>query len=742
MLKRAAISCVLLVVLGRAVSAQAPADRARLDSLRAMLAGIADSTVLLAREQAGIARAKQDRDNALIHLELGYLAYRIGEVTANRKHFDDAAGEFEWAGELQPNWPHAWYGLGLAELAIGEQGGVVIENLKAALGMDALSKAARAFARAAAADPAFAVAVVELAETARRQRIHQRLAVVQNALRAAVATEAGTLPAVQLARGRVERDLGEGDSALVAFRAYVAVGGDSALGLLEQARTLFFLRRIAAGSAAYFAGTARVRDSIARAEYRDDLAWIATPEELAQFDALAVSDLSPWLARFWAGRDAASGRASGERLGEHYRRLFYAWHQFRLTSPRRQYTLEPYRSDQGLLDDRGVIYIRQGEPDERARYLSPDVEPNESWLYRRPDGNLIFHFVARGDVQDFKLIESLADVYGFGAGVSWQARDGLPPGAAALFESRGNLDPRYRRLATSATALQTELTNERRRGRRAIQLGTTTDGFPLRFDQPLHSRTQVYVVGGSEETAQLLFVFAVPGAQLAPRTLGDKTVYPLELRLVQRAGDAPPSFLDTTRLFLTAQPVSGDQYLTGYLEVPIEPGLRTLRAVVMDPDGSAGDIGTVDSVLVPDFSAEGLVVSDLVLGDLTSGLRWVAAGDTVHLSPLGSYVQGSSLELYYELHGLPVGTPYRARIEVRGRRGTSIFARIGRLFGGGRPPVAFSFDGRTTARPTRAHQTVNLAPLGPGEYTLTLTVEDPSRDVRHRRDVRFRVVAR
>src|SRR3989449_6397087 len=35
------------------------------------------------------------------------------------------------------------------------------------------------------------------------------------------------------------------------------------------------------------------------------------------------------------------------------------------------------------------------------------IEPNETWLYRRPppEGDLIFHFVARGDVQDFKLVE-------------------------------------------------------------------------------------------------------------------------------------------------------------------------------------------------------------------------------------------------------------------------------------------------------------------------------------------------
>ena len=30
-----------------------------------------------------------------------------------------------------------------------------------------------------------------------------------------------------------------------------------------------------------------------------------------------------------------------------------------------------------------------------------------------PDGELVFHFIAREDVQDFKLVESLFDVLGF-----------------------------------------------------------------------------------------------------------------------------------------------------------------------------------------------------------------------------------------------------------------------------------------------------------------------------------------
>jgi GWxTD domain-containing protein len=737
------VSCFSLAVCSFATPlvAQSPAERTRVDELRAALASQSDSATLLVREREGIERARVDRDNAMLHIELGFIAYRLGELTGERKHYDDAAGEFEWASELQPEWPYAWYGLGLSELALGEHGVIAVENLRQALGRDFLSKAADAFARAARADPAFVQAVVDLAETARRQRIRARLDVAQQALRGASGAP-GATAALHLARGRIERDLGEGDSALAAFDAYLARGGDAGLAALERARTLFFLLRPEEAGREYFRGAAAPLSDTARAGYREDLAWLATADELAGFDAAAPDRLARWLEIFWTGRDAAEGRGVGERLAEHYRRLVYAHRHFRLMSRHRRYTTEPYRSAQNQLDDRGVIYVRHGEPDDRARMVSAGLDPNESWLYLRPGGNLIFHFVAREDVQDYKLIESLADVFGLEAAIGWQASGQLPPAAAAIYESRGHLDPAFRRIAVSSTSQGTSLSAERRWSRESIRTGTTTDSYPLRFRHDLGSRVQAYAVGRPDGGAQLLLVFAVPGTRLAAQRVDAGTVYPLQLRLAHRKPGEPPSFLDTTRLFLTGEPLGPGQYLSGFLEVPVAPGRHWLRAVLLDPDGAGGDVVDVDSVEVPDFSTSRLVISDLVLGDARAGLSWPAGSDTVPLSPLGSYGPGSSLELYYELHGLEPGTAYRARIEVLGRRGTSIFARIGRLFGGGGPKVALAFEALTTGRPTRARQTVNLSPLEPGDYTLTLTVESAGGDIRHKRDVRFRVTDR
>jgi hypothetical protein len=419
--------------------------------------------------------------------------------------------------------------------------------------------------------------------------------------------------------------------------------------------------------------------------------------------------------------------------------LLYAHRHFRLVSRHRQYTTEPYRSLQNVLDDRGVIYIRHGEPDDRAQFVSPGIDPNESWLYLRPGGDLLFHFAARGDVQDYKLVESLADVFGMEAGITWQAAGRLPPSAVALYESRAHLDPIYRRIAASTTSQGTILVTERRRSRESVRSGTTTDSYPLRFRNELGSRVQAYAVGGEDGASRLLLIFAVRGSRLVSQRVEAGMLYPLQFRLSHREPGEPPDFLDTTRLFLSGQPLGPDEYLTGFLEVPIEAGRHSLRAVLLDPTGPAGDVVDLDSIEVPDFNGPGLVLSDLVLGDAGGGLGWPVGADTVPLSPLGSYRPGSSLELYYELHGVDPGTPYRARIEVRGKGGGSIFSRIGRLFGGGGPRVALAFEGVTTGRPMRARQTVNLAPLRPGEYTLTLTVEGRERDVRHSREVRFRV---
>lgn len=755
------LAVVALSSMGKpgAAAAQTPAERARLEALRDSLDAVDDSVVLHAREQAGIDTARTDRDNPMRHLALGFLAYRLGEVTGNKQHFDDAAGEFEWASDLRPEWPYPWYGLGLAELAVGESSIIGIENIRQVLGIDYLSKAAQAFARATQADPTFASAVEDLAETAMRQRVHARLDVALRALREAASNGSGAAsPTIQLLRGRVEREAGSSDSALASFRRYVAVGGDSGVGMLEEARTYYLMGDAAAGRAAFYRGAGHVDGDSARALYRSDIAWIADSNELAAFDATADSAVPGWLDHFWAKRDAADLRRPGARLAEHYRRYFYVLDHFRLTSPHRHYgIIEQFRSAQHEVDDRGVVYMREGEPDRRARFDAQGVEPNESWLYHRTNGDLLLHFVAIGSVQDYKLVPSLADVFGFQGAVALEAGDDaafrravdLPAGedpwrvVSELFSTRIPLDPRYRRLVTVGTmAYGPSLAAERSRGERAIAVATTTDSYTLHFEDHLDPIIQGYVVSDSANHPELLVVFAVPGQALRGTPVGLQVAYPLEIRVIAAGDTGAPRTLDTVRTFAAPRVLQGEDYLTGLVSLRVPAGSLSAGVVVRDPGTDRGDIIRLDSVVAPAFGRDSLALSDVVLGDPRSTLVWPIGADTLHLSGLGRFAVGDTLDVYYEIHGLPAGRPYRARIEVKKQGGGSIFAKIARLFGGGHGGVRLKYEAAATGPVMRRHETIGLGSVGAGTYTVTLAIEDVETGVQTERSARFKVVDR
>ena len=535
------------------LSAQEPAQRAELERFRDSIGGTVDSTGLLALEKRMIDQTKANRNDAMQHLRLGFLSLRLGEL-GGQSHYEDAASEFQWAIDLQPTWPYGWYGMGFAEYGVGDSQISFVTGIKTMLGKDALTRSAMAFAKSAEVDPSFDHGLVDLANTALRQRVNIKLGVALEALRRAASTPAATHPEVMLARGRVEREVGDGDSALVAFQGYVTNGPNKSLGQLEVARTLFLLGRFD-GVAPYFEGAAS-DDSVTVAAYRADLLPIASDSVMGEFDRTSGARRAEYLKRFWSERDHIELRADGERLREHYRRLFYARKNFQLTSLNRHYDIvERYRSGSRDFDDRGIIYLRHGEPSSRASYAAPGLEPNESWRYSRPDGDLIFHFMAREDVQDYKLVESLFDVLGFSNALA--LRGGLAgsegdPMAQQLLLSREQLSPIYGRLqAAGRISTGRYQTEERQVGQESIALGTTSDSYELRFPDELKVNSEVLAVGRDSTGTQVQIAYAIAGATLEPVMVTRGYLYSVRVRFVatDRFGRVAAS-IDTTRHFV------------------------------------------------------------------------------------------------------------------------------------------------------------------------------------------------
>jgi len=728
----AALVAVFCGLGGRVLGAQDPTVRSDLERLRDSLGLVPDSVSLKRLEAATIEVAKRDRDNPLIHLRLGFIAYRLGEITHSKSHYDDGAGEFEWASELKPDWPYAWYGLGLAELAQGEASSIAIENLREQLGLDYLSKAARSFARATQADPSFAFAAVDLANAALRQRIRPRLEVALQSIRLAAASPAGANPAIQLARGRIEREMGEVDSALTAFRAFITTGGDSGIGLFELARTQFFANQPAAAESNYYGGIRIGTSQPARDLYRSDLALLADSAELRDYDAQPDgATRAAWLARFWNRRDVVEARQPGERLAEHNRRWLYAHRNFRLVSRHRHYDItEVYRSSQEEFDDRGIIYLRHGEPDQRATYPSDlsKIEPNQSWLYHRPGHDLIFNFVARDDASDYKLVESLADAMGFRAAV--QAAGHPDDGVIDLYASREQFGGTYERVARGGAQAGQALVQERATGRHDIVTGTTTDTYEQRFPVSLDVVVSDFVVDSG-----LHVVFAIPAERLTPEPGGEGVLYPLHFRLlVTDLRDDLVARLDTLRVFTARQTLHSPSYLSGLLTVALPPGEFRYRLLVSTGDQLAGQLVVRDTVQAPPRDGHTYALSDVVVGRGGSGLVWAARHpegdssvvDSVLLNPMGRYPSGSVAELYFEVYGLAAGQTYHTEVRVERQGGRSIFGAIGGLFGGHRAPALLAFDATATGPLSRVHRGIALKDVATGNYVLTLTLTDPA----------------
>ena len=92
----------------------------------------------------------------------------------------------------------------------------------------------------------------------------------------------------------------------------------------------------------------------------DNISPVATPQQNTEFNNLSPGEQVAFQRRFWLQRDPTPVTPMNERLLEHLRRIAYA---------RRKYSRarEPY-------DDRGIMYIRYGEPE----YKSSSVAPNFS----------------------------------------------------------------------------------------------------------------------------------------------------------------------------------------------------------------------------------------------------------------------------------------------------------------------------------------------------------------------------
>jgi hypothetical protein len=305
-----------------------------------------------------------------------------------------------------------------------------------------------------------------------------------------------------------------------------------------------------------------------------------------------------------------------------------------------------YRPDSGEFDDRGVIYLRHGKPDLTVTFLDPAVQAcyNESWLYRRPDGNMFFHFAARTDPSDWRMVESVSEVQGtdstIGAG-SYQQCPAVD--VRELVQSRTPIDPIYSHLK-----LGPWLEEERQLVRHNVVRGVTTDSYAWRFGRTLTPVVLPYAVmrkGATQGT--LLIVVSIPGDQLQGDSAPDGTWrYRLRIRTqaVDRAGGRSVE-QDTVRTFATSARLGPGRFLSALTELAAPPADYRVGVIVAEPDADRGQAVTFERLAVVASHPGEIRMSDLVLGSASSGVSWRGSGAPVALNPLNAFSPGADVEV-------------------------------------------------------------------------------------------------
>ena len=708
----------LLAALAGPAAAQSPQDRLTLDQFRDSLAVSRDTTALRTLFHA-LARRNDDPMSAL---KAGCVALRRTALGADRDA-SDARDVLRRLTAREPGWPYAWHALADAEMRRAEWQRADSLELGNRVGTGTLERALAHERRALAADPTFAPAALTLASLALGLRDTAFYTDARDALRRADGAGATPSADLLLARGRLERAAGDEDSAAAVFArgAAGAPGTAAELARLELART-----RLAVGTeggdSAYYAG-ASSGDGAVIAAYRADLAPIAAETDLARFDGLRGAARAAWLHRFWTDRDHAELRADGERIREHYRRLLYARRHFALTVARRFYgARDAYRSGSEELDDRGVIYVRHGEPGTRLKPFVFGLMPNETWRYGRADGDLLFHFSAGydesggGDLYDYRLVESVLDLRG-ASGAPWDQ----------LLLSRQSLSPMYGRMLNwGPYGAARARGQERGIGRASIDYGTTTDSYELQYARRLTAFADLVAVGEQDGLPLAHFVFAIAAPETTPTPAPNGgVVYPVRVRLVALDGaEHAVARVDTAFDIHLGRALERGEYLIGRAELAIPAGGWSWRAAIEQRD-DAGLVLPRDTIRVAPV-APGLALSDLALGIRAASARWpVTPADTVLLTPFTLFPERSEVELYYEARGAVPGASYRHRVAVY------------RVKGGGRlesrPVVALGFQEPAGAPLVRAHRTLQLGKLKPGRYVVEVELSGAGGPAQSRR---------
>lgn len=456
--------------------------------------------------------------------------------------------------------------------------------------------------------------------------------------------------------------------------------------------------------------------------------YIFTDEELADYrDLQTMAAKREFFQKFWRLRDPLPAAATNVRALEHFRRLLYAEKNYWfddvrawINNPDQVGHLsfpQVYKLNEEF-NDKGLIYIRHGEPDDRAVTVDPRVPTNESWHYfeRGDRPEYIFHFMIARDAtgNNWRLAPYLDDPIMIADRLTWDSR------FHRMYNARSQLD--FNSLLHEA-ALESE---------EDVAHAMAHDYHTWAKDtRPLTVPHYWAYFRGEGGKTRLELYTAVPWAELEADTGEVRleegfAVYDLELNEVaRRVRTVNPE--DTRR-----RPADHGYWIRRFV-TKLPPGSYRLAFHVkrLEPLSLGG--GTFDTE-VPDFSAPDLAMSDLQLAYQIPGLPALGGGapdrSSVLPNPSKSFATDEPLFLYYEIYNLRPDADGQTRYRIEyvvtqlEKKKSGLSKLFGFLGGGKKSELALEEERvGEVSEPVEATM-FDVSELEAGRYALKVRVTD------------------
>lgn len=455
----------------------------------------------------------------------------------------------------------------------------------------------------------------------------------------------------------------------------------------------------------------------------EDFKYVLSEEEYEQYLTLnSVEVFLNFFTRMWDRRDPMPAASRNERLLEHYRRLVLAEKDYAHWGVRtwfnnpdqfKQLDFPGAMSLNREFNDRGLVYIRQGEPDERVITVTG---PIESWRYLSEGMEFHFGFAEGGTGSNWRLIPFLTDCRALDDRKHWgkyyikMAPRVSPDGPCASPANTFDVIQGEREMADDS--------------RRMVMQGLTTDRHTwVETMEPFEFPYVAAAFRGGEGRTDLDIYYAVPIGQLSEGMLGDSLTVEVGIALHDTTWRSEVNEASLLHL-ATTQDVTTAFHERMQLSVPPDSYHVALHSMLPDSPKLGG---YQFEKRIPDFSEPRLLMSDVLLAYSVeeTELEPTSRFDLkLEVNAFQRFTVDEPVHVYFEVYHLTLNPDDRAQYTVEYRMmpqkkgGLKLFRRKAR------PSLSLRTNFESDTPSPIVYTEIDMSKVDTGTYDLVIEVSD------------------